>query len=123
MLFERGKDYWEDKLYWIVTYKSQYVCFILINDPNDKTNHGDITIWSDDSGSNWFEDFPLDAHIKEIAWNNVDICADCGNCPGGTDKIIFGKVFNNICRTVFKFHNPDKEALACVKKNSGDKEK
>ena len=76
------------------------------------------TIWSDDSDSNWFEDFPLDDHAKEIAWKNVDICGNCGGCdnPGGSRKTIFGKEFNNVCRTTMRFINPDIEALECVKK-------
>jgi hypothetical protein len=118
MLFERGKGYWEDKLYWLITYKDEYVCFILINGSEEKTEPDGWTIWSDDSGSAWFEDFPIDEHIKEIAWKNVDFCANCGSCdnPGGTRKTIFGKEFNNVCITTMKFINPDVEALECVKK-------
>jgi hypothetical protein len=114
MLFERGKGYWEDKLYWMVMYKNEYVCFILVNGSEEKTEPW--TIWSDDSGSNWFEGFPLDEHIKKIAWENVDFCAKCGSCRGGTHKTIFGKEFDKICRTTFKFNNPDVPVLKCVKK-------
>lgn len=31
MLFVRGRGYWEDKLYWMIKYNDEYVCFILIN--------------------------------------------------------------------------------------------
>ncbi|GHV07212.1 hypothetical protein FACS189485_17140 [Spirochaetia bacterium] len=118
MLFERGKGYWEDKLYWLIKYKNEYVCFILINGSEEKIEHDDWIIWSDDSGSNWFEDFPIDEHIKEIVWENIDFCANCGSCgnPGGTRKMIFGKEFNNVCITTMKFKNPDIEALECMKK-------
>jgi len=115
MLFERGKGYWENKLYWLIKYKNEYVCFILINAPDEKPDLW--TIWSDDSDSNWFEDFPLDEHMKEIAWKNVDFCVNCGgNCSPGKRKTIFGKEFNNVCRTTMKFTNPDVEELEFMKK-------
>jgi len=118
MQFERGKGYWEDKLYWLIKYKDEYVCFILINGSEDKTEPEGLTIWSDDSGSNCFEDFPLDERMKEVAWKNVDICGNCGGCdnPGGTRKTIFGKEFDNVCRTTMRFTNPDAEALEYLKK-------
>jgi hypothetical protein len=119
MLFEKGKGYWEDKLYWMIKYKDEYVCFILVNgygSVGDKTEPEGWIIWSDDSGSNWFENFHLDDYIKKIAWDNVDFCAKCGSCSGGTSKTIFGKAFDKICRTTFRFNNPDVQALKCVKK-------
>ena len=118
MQFERGTGYWEDKLYWLIKYKTDYVCFILINGSEDRSEPEGWVIWSDDSGSNWFEDFPLDEHMKEIAWKHVDICGNCGDCgnPGGSRKTIFGKEFNNVCRTTMRFINPDVEALECAKK-------
>jgi hypothetical protein len=118
MQFEKGRGYWEDKLYWMIKYKDEYVCFILINGSEDKNEPEGLTIWSDDSGSNWFEDFPLDEHMKEVAWKNVDICGNCGGCgnPGGKRKTIFGKEFNNVCRTTLRFTNPDVEALEFLKK-------
>jgi hypothetical protein len=116
MLFERVKGYWENQLYWIIKYKDESVCFILINGFGTEEKFAPWTIWSDDSGSNWFEDFSLDEHIKEIAWKNVDICGNCGSCDGGTHKSIFGKEFNNVCGTTMRFINPDFEAVECVKK-------
>jgi hypothetical protein len=118
MLFERGKGYWEDKLYWMIKYNGEYVCFLLFNGTEDKTEPEGFIIWTDDSDSNWFVDFPLDEHIREIAWKNVDVCANCGSCknPGGTRKTIFGKEFYNVCITTMKFINPDVETLECVKK-------
>lgn len=108
--------YWEDKLYWVISYKSERVCYILINGSGTEEKFAPWTIWSDDSNSNWFANFPLDEHMKEIAWKNVDFCANCGSCPGGARKTIFGKEFNNVCRTTMRFINPDVEALECVKK-------
>ena len=117
MQFERGRGYWEDKLYWLIKYKDEYVCFILIG-AEEKPGPGPWIVWSDDSGSNCFEDYPLDEQMKEIAWKNVDICGNCGGCgkPGGTRKTIFGKEFNNVCRTTMRFTEPDAEVLECMKK-------
>ena len=90
MQFKRGKGYWEDKFYWMIKYKDEYVCFILINCGGDKTEPVGWIIWSDDSGSNWFEDIPLDERTKEIAWKHIYICGNCGGCkkPGGSYKTI-----------------------------------
>ena len=114
MTFERGKGYWEDKHYWMIKYKGEFVCFILIGGDNEKDESW--TIWSDDSGSNWFENYPLDEHTKEIIYMNVDLCENCGGCIGGTSKTIFGKTFDIVCRTAFKFDNPDHEVVECTKK-------
>ena len=118
MLFERGEDYWKDKLYWTIRYKGECVCFILINDSEDKTEAEGWTVWSDDSDSNWFADVPLDEYIRKIAWENVDFCVNCGSCknPGGTCKMIFGKNFDHVCITAMKFVNPDAETLECIEK-------
>jgi hypothetical protein len=117
MLFEREKGYWEDKFYWGIKYKDNFVCFILIGSEN-KTEPNNWTIWSDDSGSNLIGDCQLDEYIKEILWENVDICGNCGGCdkPGGSHKTIFGKEFNNVCRTAMSFTNPDVATLECMKK-------
>jgi ribosomal-protein-alanine N-acetyltransferase len=112
-MFERGKGYWEDKNYWMIKANSEFVCFILIGGDNGKEDSW--TIWSDDSGSVWFEDFLLDDKTKEIAHANLDFCGNCGSCSGGTSKKIFGKPFENVCRTVFKFDNPSDEAVECAK--------
>lgn len=116
MMFERVKGYWKDKLYWLVKYKDEHVCFILVNGSKDNAEPEGWTIWTDDSDSNWFSYFPLDTHMKKIAWNHVDICANCGSCmnPGGSHKTILGKEFNNVCITAMKFINPDVDTLECL---------
>jgi hypothetical protein len=89
MSFERGKGYWADKFYWVIKYKNESVCYILLDDSDEKAESW--IIWSDDSGSDWFSYYTLDESMKEIAWVNVDFCGNCGSCDGGTHKIIFGK--------------------------------
>lgn len=78
-------------------------------------------IWSDDSGKvDWFADAALDERTKEIVWANVDYCGHCGgNCDGGFRKTIFGKDFEGVCNTTFRFVNPDAEAVECAKKLIG----
>lgn len=111
MLFERGNGYWENQLYWLIKYKNEYVCFILINGTGTEEKFKPWTIWSDDSDSNWFENFPLNEHMKEIAWKYIDFCGNCGSCSGGTRKTIFEKEFNNVCRTTMRFIDPDTETV------------
>jgi hypothetical protein len=87
MLFESGKGYWKDEFYWMIKFEGEYVCFIQIGGDERKDNSW--TIWSDDSDSKWFEDYPLDERLRKIAWENVDICGNCGGCSipgGGTSK-------------------------------------
>ena len=87
MLFERGKYYWEDKLYWSIKYKDEIVCYILIGyeeKPGEKSDSW--VVWSDDSDSNWFKDFPLDEHTKKVVWKYVDICSNENKCFDGCKK-------------------------------------
>ena len=114
MMFERGSGYWDDKYYWMVKYEDVYVCFILFG--GDEVKDKSWTIWSDDSDSKWFENYPLDKHMKDVAYANVDLCGNCGSCSGGTIKTIFGRRFDNVCRTTFRFNNPDFKAIECAKK-------
>ena len=120
MQFEKGTGYWEDKRYWVIKYKDEYVCFILVNGYGSVSHMDEPEgwiIWSDDSGGDWFASSSLDEHTKEIAWKNVDYCGHCGGiCDGGTHKTIFGKEFDKVCRTAFRFDNPNAEAVECAKR-------
>jgi len=115
MQFYRDKNgYWEDKLYWHISCNNEYVCFILINGYQD----GHWVVWFEDGGSDCFADFPIDERMKKIAWANVDIFkGDCGGgqCEG-LRKVIFGKEFESLYRTLMCFNNPDAETVECMKK-------
>lgn len=78
-----------------------------------------FTVWTDDSGSPWYEDGPLTQRERELCWQHADICACCGSCGGGTRKILFGKEFENVCRTPMRFTRPDGEELALLEKLAG----
>ena len=118
MLFERGKGYWADKHYYMIKYNGEYVCFILINGGEDNTEPEGWVVWSDDSGADWFACATPDEHLKETAWKNIDVCANCGGCkhPGGRRRTIFGKAFDNVCLTAMSFNNPNARTLEYVKK-------
>jgi len=115
MQFEKAGGYWEDKLYWVVWYRDETVCFIELKD--DRSDPW--TVWSDDSGSNTFGDCSPDENIKEIIWKNVVICENAEKCFDGCKKSrkkIFGKEFDNVCGTAIKFENPNAETVECMKK-------
>jgi hypothetical protein len=120
MQFKRGQGYWADHFYLMVKYRVEYVCFVLIED-SEGTGFP-WTIWSDTSDlsdSQWYEHVALDEGTREIAWRNVDFCGKCSPnspCYEGTRKIIFGKEFDAVCRTTFRFDNPDASELECAKK-------
>lgn len=115
MAFERGRGYWENQYYWLIKFKTGYVCFILINGNGAEEKFKPLTTWSDDSESGWYENLHLNEHMEEVLHNNVDICENCGSCGGGKRRIIFGKEYGNVCRTAFRFTNPDAEAFECLK--------
>ena len=106
--------YWKDKLYWWVKCKEVYFCFILINGYED----GHWGIWFEDGDSDCYANYPVSERIKEIAWANVDLFkGDCGGwqCEG-LRKVIFGKLFESLYRTLMFFDNPNNQAVECMKK-------
>ena len=121
LLFENGKGYWEGKPYWMVKYKNEYVCFLFIHGSPAKYE-GEPEgwmIWSGENDSSWRADRLLDDQTKETAWKNVDVCGKCSPdslCFGGSRKTVLGKTFDNVCRTTFRFDNPNAEAVECAKK-------
>lgn len=115
MKAERILGYWKNQFYWVIKYKNEIICYILINGTGNESQFAPITIWSDDSGSNWYENLLLDEEIKNIVWKNIDYCVHCGSCLGGTKKILLGKEFNNVCRTAIRFTNPDNYEFGVIK--------
>jgi hypothetical protein len=107
--FHKDNGYWIDKIYYIVKYNNNCICFIAIKDPDEQDNRW--TVWSDDIDSTLLDAFSVDDELKEIAWNHVDHCGNCGSCGGGRQKSIFGKKFNDVCGCTFRFDNPNADDL------------
>ncbi len=124
MVFERLFGYWKNQFYYAVKYKNESVFYILLSGTGEEKEFAPLTIWTDDSGSNCYENSDFPAEFKECAYKNIDYCIHCGSCDGGKQKIVFGKGFDNVCRTVMRFTNPtDNEfdllkVLANIRKNS-----
>lgn len=102
---------WKDKIYYWVKCGDKCVCFIAINDPDEKDNRW--TVWSDDMELP--EKYPVSDSIKESAWRHIDHCGSCGSCGGGRRKEVFGRVFDNVCGCTFRVDNPDLDDLAFLK--------
>ncbi|MDE6020020.1 MAG: hypothetical protein K2H01_03340 [Ruminococcus sp.] len=116
MSFEKVGGYWKNQQYFCVKYRNEFVCYILLNGKDDEAEFHPLTVWSDDSNSNWYCYANLDDNTKSIVIKHIDICENCGACAGGTKKQILGKQYNNICRTTFRFVNPNIAELECIKK-------
>lgn len=116
MIFERLYGYWKNQNYYVVKYNDECVFYILINGVEDEAEFSPLTIWTDDSSHNCYEQVSLCEDLKRTVWNHIDNCVHCGSCSGGTVKTIFGREFNNVCRTSMRFINPDKKEFDLIKK-------
>ena len=97
-------------------YKGECVCFV-----DTRNERHSWIVWAEGDYSSEHEDFPIDKQTKEIAWAHANKCGSCEgvDCKPGKTKIIFGKDFANICSGAdvdMRFHNPDAEALECLKR-------
>lgn len=113
---ERIGGYWENQHYYGAKYRNEYVCFILVNGTGDEAEFSPLTIWLEDGGSHWYDSAFWEERIRQSAWENVDFCEHCGSCGGGTRKRIFGKEFDNVCLTPFRFVNPTSDTMVYIKK-------
>lgn len=114
LIFVRDMDFWKDKIYYLVKVRDKCVCFISINDPDEKENRW--TVWSDDMDSDFLDTVCIEERLKELAWKHVDYCGHCGSCGGGRRKSIFGKTFDNVCGCTFRIDNPNYDDLEFMKK-------
>jgi hypothetical protein len=105
---------WANNLYWWIKCEDEYFCFILINGYEE----GKWVVWFEDGNSDCFADFPVDEQTKEIAWANADVFL--GNCGGGqcegVRKVLLGRVFESLYRTLMCFKDPSGEAIKCMEK-------
>lgn len=105
---------WKDKIYYWVKHKDTCACFIAVADPDEQENRW--TVWSDDINSELLDESLVTDDLKQIAWEHVDHCRNCGSCGGGRHKEMFGKVFDDVCSCTFRFDNPTINALNFMKK-------
>ena len=86
---------WKDKIYY----------------PDEPNNLW--TVWSDDSST--YEDASVSDEIKNVGWQYVDHCGNCGSCGGGKEKVIFGRRFPSVCGCTFRIDNAKQEDLTFLK--------
>mgnify|MGYP001032021197 FL=1 len=108
----KDQGYWKDKIYYLIKFRNECVCFIAMKDPDEPKNLW--TVWSDDSKA--YEASDVEEEIKNIAWNYVDHCGKCGSCGGGKHKVVFGKHFDSVCGCTFRVDNPTAFDLPFLKK-------
>lgn len=105
-------DYWKDKIYYWIKLNEQCVCFIAVKDPNEP--HNQWTVWSENSKA--YEDEIVPQDIKAVAWEHIDFCRNCCSCDGGKQKVVFGKIFENVCGCTFRVDNATLKDLEFLKK-------
>ena len=99
----------------VVSYKDKDICYMHLDSSDEYPSPW--TIWTAGDYISEHEDVPISEQMKEIAWANINNCGDCGSgCNPGSRKVIFGKVFDNVCSADMDFYKPDAEALECLKK-------
>ena len=108
--FEKDENYWKNKIYFYVKNKDDYICYIAISDPDEPNNKW--TVWLEDG--EWYKKPLDDKTLEQIGFDSIDFCGHCGSCDGGTRKVIFGKEFDNVCCTIFRFDNLSERFLPIV---------
>ena len=113
MEFVRDRGYWRDKIYFLVQYRGDCICFIAVKDPEEPENRW--TVWSDNLKEEYLSGEGMDEGMKRAAWKHVDECRRCGSCGGGSRRTIFGRAFDAVCGCTFRFVNPGAEDLSFLK--------
>ena len=98
-----------------IKYKGSDVCYMHLDGGEDYPSPW--TIWTAGNYSSEYDGFRVSEGIKEIAWENINTCGNCGaGCSPGSSKMIFGKEFDNVCSADMDFYKPSGETLDCLKK-------
>jgi len=106
---------WTNRNAWVINYKSKGVCKIYVWDDG----------WFIRPSFNYdYENelmvFITESKLEKTIWDNIYHCRACGKSPATCmqkSKIILGKEFKGVCSCVlFQFHNPNTDAIDCVKK-------
>jgi hypothetical protein len=110
--FSFSKDENDDGRWWI-NYKGNFVCEIQIEISGVTPAGWEMWFYGDCIGRH---DSPVEERIKEIAWENMTLCGNCGaECAPGKRKTVFGKEFDNVCQSTLAFPNPESDMLDCMK--------
>ena len=98
-----------------IRHNDNLVCEMQVRAASGDTCGGwDVWFYGDCIGQ---PDSLVDDNIKEIAWANITHCGNCGaECAPGKQKIVFGKLIENVCQSTLGFTNPDAYMLDCMKK-------
>jgi len=89
--------------------------YIIINGLDDFP--GPWTIWMEADGLGEHLEAPVDEDIKEFAWFHVSPCGSCGGeCTPGNSATVFGRVFENTCKSNLIFINPNAKTVDYMKK-------
>lgn len=65
MEFVRDRGYWRDKIYFLIQYNHECVCFMAINDPDEKDKR--FTVWSDEMHEEYLTEEAVENSLKETA--------------------------------------------------------
>lgn len=104
-----------DDALWLTKKKDESVGVIFISGSDEFP--GPWTMWVDGDPIGAHENFPIDQHVKEAAWENIAPCGSCGGeCSPGFSKTVFGKKFDNVCNSTLMFTNPGVSTLEYLKK-------
>lgn len=116
MDFRPGSGYWAGQHYWMAWYRGEYACFLLIGGHGPEAAEAPLTVWTDDSGTDWFANVRLEPSFRETALAHVDYCGSCGGCgrPGGSRRKLFGQELEGVCITAMRFHAPAEKDWRCL---------
>ena len=117
VMLDDSKNY-----FWNAVYKDKGLCVINISVSDEYGMCFDTFInnlpiaWKNSSDS-----AKIDERTKEIILANLrphdPTCH--GKCSPGSNKVIFGKIFDNLCSSFLGIYNPDTETVDCMKKIIG----
>ena len=110
MRFWPGQGYWAEQRYWMAEYQGEYACFLLTGGQGQEEAVAPLTVWTGDSGTDWFSNARPEPPFREIAWAHVDYC----NNRGGRGRKLFGRGFDRVCVTAMQCHAPAEEDWRCL---------
>ena len=106
---------WTNRNAWVMNYKGKGVCKVYVYDNGWFIRPSFNYDYTDELMT-----FLTENKLEETIWNNIYHCRACGKSPDicmQKSKIILGREFKGVCSCIlFQFHNPNTDAIECVKK-------